>query len=226
MPKATAFAVVRKLFSFVVLAALILTLVLILKKSPAPNVVTSPAAAAVAEQKLDAADQASASGQPAEVQLDSTELNSYLAQNLQLASSPDANSTSAGPALAAAHAGAPSANAPEVAGADPQTVGEAESAVRDVKIDMNGGVVKTYVVFNFHGKDLSLELEGHLYTDGGYLRFDPLSGKLGSFPLPQSALQDAVDKMMTSPENREKLRLPSNVSNIEVDNGQIVISYK
>jgi hypothetical protein len=222
MAGATRFAIVRKIFSWFVLTVLVLTLVLILKKSPAPNVVTSPAAAAAAEQKLDAADQAAASGQPAEVQLNSTELNSYLAENLELAGS----SSVAAPASSNAQSDASAASAPAIAGADPQTVQDAESSVRDVKIGLDGDLVKTWVVFNVHGADLSLELEGHLYTEGGYLRFDPVGGKIGSFPLPHSALQDAVQKMMNSPENRDKLRLPANVSDIEVENSQVVVSYK
>ena len=217
-PTPMPFAIVRKIFSWVVLLVLILTLALILKKSPAPNVATSPAAAASAEQKLTAADQAAASGQSAQVQLDSTELNSYLAQNLQLAGSPQANAVPAAPATAG--------STPQVSGVDPQTVAQAESNVKDVKIDLDGDVVKAYVIFNVHGADLSLEISGHLYTQDGYLQFDPVDGKIGSFPLPQSALEDAVQKMMASPENRDKLRLPDNVSNIEVENGQVVVSYK
>jgi len=220
MPNATPFAMVRKVFSWFVLVVLILTLVLILKKSPAPNVATSPAAAAAAELKLQAADQASSSGQPAEVQLNSTELNSYLAQNLQLAGSSNSATSAAG------QSSRPSSATPDIAGADPQTVAEAESNVKDVKIDLSGDIVTAYVIFDVHGADLSLQISGHLYTDGGYLRFEPTDGKIGSFPLPQSALHDAVQKMMTSPENREKLRLPDNVSNIEVEDGQVVVSYK
>lgn len=225
MPNATPFAIVRRVFSWFVLVVLILSLVLILKKSPAPNVATSPAAAASAEQKLEVADQAAASGQAAQVQLNSTELNSYLAQNLELAGSsqPSAVPTSTGGQPGGS---AVASSTPEIAGADPQTVAEAESNVKDVKIDLDGDVVTAYVIFNVHGADLSLEIAGHLYTQNGYMRFDPVDGKIGSFPLPQSALEDAVQKMMSSPENREKLRLPDNVSNIEVEDGQVVVSYK
>lgn len=228
MAAATTFSIIRKIFSWFVLTVLVLTLVLILKKSPAPDVANSPAAAAAAQQKLDAADRAASSGEPAQVQLNSTELNSYLAENLQLAGSPAAGSNSANAATSPspARTAIPAAGAPSIAGADPQTVAEAKSTVKDVKIDLDGDLVKTWVVFTVHGADLSLELEGHLYTQDGYLRFDPVSGKIGSFPLPHSALQDAVQKMMESPENRDKLRLPDNVDNIEVENGQVVISYK
>jgi hypothetical protein len=32
--------------------------------------------------------------------------------------------------------------------------------------------------------------------------------------------------MMASPENREKLKLPDDISNIQIQNGQAVVSYK
>ncbi|MGA9476022.1 MAG: hypothetical protein WBV36_26380, partial [Terriglobales bacterium] len=74
--------------------------------------------------------------------------------------------------------------------------------------------------------DLSLELDGHLTADNGYMRFEPVSGKLGSLPLPQSTLNEAVEKLMASPENREKLRLPPDISDIKIVDGQAVIQYK
>jgi hypothetical protein len=53
-----------------------------------------------------------------------------------------------------------------------------------------------------------------------------VAGKLGSMPLPQSTLQAAVDKMMSSPENREKLKLPADISDIQIQDGQAVVKYK
>ena len=73
---------------------------------------------------------------------------------------------------------------------------------------------------------LSLELDGHLGTEKGYIKFEPVAGKLGSLPLPQAALDSAVEKMMESPENREKLKLPPDISDIQIQNGQAVVSYK
>jgi hypothetical protein len=223
VPGAKPFAVIRKVISWFFLIVLVTTLVLILKKSPAPNVIISPAAAESAERKLDAASRAASSGQPTQVRLDSTELNSYLAQNLELAGTSPAASAEDPARSAAAD---PVAAAPAVSGTDPQAIAQAESTVENVKVDLDGDLVRTYVIFNFHGKDMSLEIDGHLYTDAGYMKFDPVGGKFGSFPLPQSALQEAVQRMMDSPENRDKLRLPANISNIEVEDSQVVISYK
>jgi hypothetical protein len=230
-------ALFKKLYrvlSWSSLAGLVLTLGLVLRKSPAPQIPYDPSAAARMEQKFVAADQARAAGQPSQVQLDRSELNSYLAQNLVLPEQEQTGSTgtvqaAGAPAGGAAPAsrGAHRANPASALGSNEQpTLEQVQSAVKDVKVDMDGDVVKAYVVFDFHGKDMSLELDGHLRAENGYLRFVPIGGKLGSLPLPQSTLDSAVEKMMSSPENREKLRLPADVNDIQIVDGHAVISYK
>jgi hypothetical protein len=223
-----------RILSWSSLAGLVLTLGLVLRKSPAPEVNYDPAAAARVEKKFQAADQAKAAGLPSQVQLDPTELNSYLTQNLELeeqAPSGAVRSAAAagrpGATAESTPGGAPASNtATGVAGADQPTLEQVQSSVKDVKVDMYGDVVKAYVVFDFHGKDMSLELDGHLRSENGYLRFVPISGKLGSLPLPQSTLDSAVEKLMSSPENREKLKLPDDVNDIQIVDGHAVISYK
>src|SRR5256884_8648563 len=81
------------------------------------------------------------------------------------------------------------------------------SNVRDVKIQLVDDRVKAYVLFDVHGKDMTLQLEGRLSAQNGYLNFAPLSGQVGSLPIPQSTLESAVRRLMES-ENREKLKLP------------------
>jgi hypothetical protein len=71
-----------------------------------------------------------------------------------------------------------------------------------------------------------LELDGHLSSENGFVKFEPVSGRLGSLPLPQATLNAAVEKMMASPENRDKLRLPADISDIKIVDGQAVIQYK
>jgi hypothetical protein len=227
----SAFKRVYKILRWVMLACLVFIILLALHKSPPPSVATDPAAAVRVEQKFAAADQAKVDGQPAQVQLDSTELNSYLAQNLQMQGSPQgaaavpaANSSM--PVTGATPATTTPAADPNAAAQDQPSIEDVQSSVRDVKVDMDGDLIKAYVVFNLHGQDLSLELDGHLTTENGYMKFEPVAGKLGSLPLPQSVLDAAVDKLMNSPENREKLRLPDGVNDIQVQDGQAVVSYK
>jgi hypothetical protein len=211
---------------------ILLVLVLVLRKSPAPNVPYDPTAVARVQQKFADADQAKAAGQQPQVALDRTELNSYLQQNLQYEGSangatvsvpvPPANIGNASPA-----AGAPSPDpAGSVATGDQPTLEQVQSSVKDVQVDMDGDLVKAHVIFDFHGKDMSLELDGHLGAQDGYMKFEPVSGMLGSMPLPQSMLNSVVEKLMASPENREKLKLPDDISDIQIVNGQAVVSYK
>jgi len=215
-----------RVLSWLSLIGLVVMIALVMRKAPAPNVPTDPEAAARAQKKFEAADQAKAAGQPAEVALDRTELNSYLAQNLQL----EGGQAPAGGGATTAAGAAPSASssAPSSAPATDQqpTLEEVQSSVKDVKVDMDGDVVKAYVIFDFHGKDMSLELDGHLRAEGGYMKFEPIGGMLGGLPLPQSVLNSAVDRLMSSPENREKLRLPPDISDIKIVDGQAVMTYK
>jgi hypothetical protein len=221
-----------RILTWLSFVGIVLVLVLVLRKSQPPNVPNDPNAASRVQQKFADADQAKAAGQQPQVALDRTELNSYLQQNLQLeGSAPGANAPVPAPPANGANASpAGGAASPDpmagIAGSDQPTLEQVQSSVKDVKVDMDGDLVKAYVVFDFHGKDLSLELDGHLGTQDGYLKFEPVAGKLGSLPLPQSALDSAVEKLMASPEDREKLKLPADVSDIQIVNGQAVVSYK
>jgi hypothetical protein len=231
MPDLGPYKKAYRIFSWVSLVALVVVILLVLRTSPAPQVPNDPAAAARTEKKFQDADQAKAAGQPAQVALDRTELNSYLAQNLQMEGGPSSVAGVSVPTGAATTAVAGGGTVqgsarPSVAAEEQPTLDQVQSAVKDVKVDMVGDVVKAYVLFDFHGKDMTLELDGHLSSEGGFLKFEPISGMLGSLPLPQSTLNSAVEKLMASPENREKLRLPPDVSDIKIVDGQAVLTYK
>lgn len=198
----------------------LIALILLLHKATPPPVAATPEAAARAEQKVQAVQQAAAQGQPATLRMDETELNSYLASHLDL----PANQVPVSKASAAS--GDPTA---ETAGDDQSTSNEVEqmrSNVEDVKVQLIGDRVRAYVVFNVHGKDMTLQLEGKLGADNGFLNFEPVSGQIGALPIPQSTLEAAVHKMMDSPENREKLRLPSDISDLHVENGEVVAQFQ
>ncbi len=192
------------------------TLVLMFHKAPPPLVETSPQAAARAEEKLEQVEKAVASGQPATLRMDETELNSYLSSHLALAGNGSSNS-----ATAAGTQGAPGGAVPT-----PQEIEQMRSNVRDFKVQLMDDHVRAYVVFDVHGKDMTLQLEGRLSAQNGYLRFEPLSGEFGSLPIPQSALESAVRRLMDSPENRERLKLPPEISDLRIQNGEVVASYK
>jgi hypothetical protein len=230
IPWRTIFRVVR----WSTYAAGAITLVLVLHKAPAPIVETNPQAAARVEQKFEQVEQAVSNGQPATMRMDQTELNSYLVSHLDIASNPNATGAAPVPARSAAASGAPTATpasgaaldlaAP--AGTSAEQIEQVRSSVKDVKVELIDDRVRAYVVFDFHGKDMTLQLEGKLGAEDGYLHFEPVAGQIGSLPIPQSTLEAAVRRMMESPENREKLKLPNDMSGLKIENGEIVTTYK
>jgi hypothetical protein len=218
-PWRMAFRIVR--WSMYVVAAV--SLMMVFHAVPPPVIATSPQAAARVDQKIDAVEQAVASGQSATLRLDQTELNSYLAAHLDISPSAlpsSAPSTTPAPGVDGATSGIPTPT-----GTTAEQVEQVRSSVRDVKVELIDDRVRAYVVFDFHGKDMTLQLEGKLGASNGYLHFAPISGQLGSFPIPQSTLETAVQKMMDSPQNREKLKLPAEISGLKIENGEIVATY-
>jgi len=207
-PQTSAWRWAFRIFRWSTYLLTLITLALVLHKAPPPPVESSPQAAQRAEEKFTAVEQEVSHGQPATLRLDETELNSYLAAHLDLV--PTANTASPG--------------GPEASSG--KDVEQMRSSVRDVKLQMTEDRVKAYVVFDVHGKDMTLELEGRLGATGGYLRFEPVSGQIGSLPIPQSTVQSAIQKLMDSPENHEKLRLPAEIADLRIENGELVATYR
>jgi hypothetical protein len=210
-------------------ASALVVLLLVLRKSPPPMVETNPQAAARVEEKFEQVQQAVSAGQPATVRMDQTELNSYLISHLDIASNAAANEAAARSTPSATSGPATEGGAaalPTPSGTTAEQVEQVKSAVKDVKVELIDDRARAYVVFDFHGKDMTLQLEGKLGADNGYLQFVPVSGQIGSLPIPQSTLETAVRRLMESPENREKLKLPDGMSSLKIENGEVVASYK
>jgi hypothetical protein len=194
--------------NWLTMAALVWVVVMIMRPARAPVIHADPQAAVRAETKVRESQEAASAGQPTPLRFDEAELNAFLASNLGLASSGAAGATT---------------GEPSPGGGEP-SVEEVRSTVKDVKVTMQDDRVQAYVLFDFHGKDLTLVLEGRLGAKDGYLHFEPTRGKLGSLPIPQSTLESAVARMFDSPENRDKLKLPDGVGDIRIENGELVVT--
>ena len=163
-------------------ASALVVLLLVLRKAPPPMVETNPQAAARVEEKFEQVQHAVSAGQPATVRMDQTELNSYLISHLDIAPNATANAAAAsntpsatsGPAT---EGGAAALSAPN--GTTAEQIEQVKSAVKDVKVELIDDRARAYVVFDFHGKDMTLQLEGKLGADNGYLQFAPVSGQIG-----------------------------------------------
>src|SRR5271154_819959 len=218
--KLSKLVLIFRIVRWTVYACALVLLILLLHKPAPPTVSTTPEAAARAEQKFQDVQQAVAQGQPATLHMSETELNSYLASHLVL---PAANAPSGTPNATPSEPGAGAANGDQPTMDD---VEQMRSNVKDVKVQLVDDHVRAYVVFDVHGKDMTLQLVGKLGADNGFLKFEPVSGQIGALPIPQATLEAAVRKMMESPENREKLKLPSDISDLKIENGEVVAQYQ
>lgn len=211
-PKPAFLGLLRRLyriFRWVALAGTLLALILILRTSPPPRVAIPAEAAESARTKVQEFQAATQDGRESTLQMDKAELNGWLSANLALQSSKPPSDPPKDPPAAG----------------DP-TVEEVRSNVKDVKIDLLQDSLRAYVLFDFHGKELSLQLDGKLLAQDGYLRLLPTSGMLGSLPLLKSTLESATGRLFDSPENREKFRLPPHIRDVRIERGQLMVTSK
>jgi hypothetical protein len=197
------------------LTSLALVAVLVLYRGTPPEIEITASATERAQLKVRDFRDDMRRGRDSTLQLDRSELNGWLDTNLALGRElPPTSAPRPAPSSAAA-------------AAEPEpTLAEVRSSIRDVRIDLFEDRLRAWVAFELYGKLLSLELEGKVYAEGGYLRFDATSGRLGSLPLLESTLQKASRRLFDSPENREKLRLPPEISEVRVEHGTLVISTR
>ncbi len=214
-----------RIFRWVVLASLILIIILILRPSPPPQIASDPGALHRAETKLQEFQKSVQQGQAGILTMDEPELNAWLGANLALKRPRSAGATWP------AQAGEDAISLAKKALAGPQTdpnaaVESTRSSVRDVRIELLEDSLRVYVVFDLHGRDLSLELEGRLVVRDGYLRLQPTGGRLGSLPLFAGMLESATYRLFDSPENKEKFHLSPQIRDMRIEHGELVVSSK
>jgi hypothetical protein len=100
------------------------------------------------------------------------------------------------------------------------------AVVRDMKLNLAADRMRLYVLAHLRGRDISLVLEGQLRTANGYLDFQPISGKIGSLPIPKASLKRAIEQALATPANQEFLHLPRNLRDLRIQNGKLVLVFK
>src|SRR5437879_2672909 len=89
-PKTSPLRQVFRIVRWTTYIAATITLAMVFHAAPPPVIGTNPQAAAHMEQKIEAVEEAVASGQSATLRLDQSELNSYLASHLDISPAPSA----------------------------------------------------------------------------------------------------------------------------------------
>jgi hypothetical protein len=215
-----------RIISVATLVASVLAIFLVLKKPQPVAPAQSPAAAAAnvqsMENKLEQLEQPKQPGQaPAQVHFSSDEITAVLAQ--AAAALPANIPTSA--AMGAASSPQATPGLPTTVPSSPDAaIGEGEPEVKDYKVNFDGDVARGQFVTQIGGKDVYVTLAGHLGSKDGYATFDPTEFKVGDLNVPVSLVSGALQKKLT--EQRDRLKLPDDVGNIKVENGQLVATQK
>lgn len=214
-----------RIISVATLAASVIAIFLVLKKPQPVAPAQSPAAAAAnvqsLENKLEQLEQPKEPGQaPAQVHFSSDEITAALAQ---AAAALPASAATGGSTQVSAPQSSP--DLPTTVPSSPDAaIGEGEPEVKDYKVNFDGDVARGQFVTQIGGKDVYVTLAGHLGSKDGYAIFDPTEFKVGDLNIPVSMVSGALQKKLT--EQRDRLKLPDDVGNIRVENGQLVATQK
>jgi hypothetical protein len=216
-----------RIISVATLVTSVAALFLVLKK-PAPVAPPqSPAAAAAnvesVEKKLEQLEQPKEPGEaPAQVRFNSDEITAALAQ--AAAALPRNIPASAAMAASGSTSQADPGLPTSVPASPDSVIGEGEPQVKDYKVNFDGDVARGQFVTQIGGKDVYVTLAGHLGSKDGYATFDPTEFKVGDLSIPVSMVSGALQQKLS--EQRDRLKLPDDVGDIKVENGQLVATQK
>ena len=209
----------QRIISFATLAISILTLVLVLKR-PAPVAPAAAPAAAKAnaqsfQEKVNRLEQPRVAGEgESEVRINAGELSAALAQAAGVL--PATTAAPANSSTSAFSSPSPAGPATEFPGAVPN--------IKDYQVSMDGDIVRGQFLTQIAGKDVYLTLAGHLGAKDGYATFDATEVKVGDLSVPASLVNEVLQKKLA--EQRDQLKLPNNVKDLKVENGELVFVEK
>ena len=89
---------------------------------------------------------------------------------------------------------------------------------------MDGDQVHGQFLTEIGGKDVWITISGHIGEKDGFATFDPTEFKVGDLNVPVSLVNPALQKKLA--EQRDRLKLPDNVGNMKVENGELVMQGK
>jgi hypothetical protein len=96
--------------------------------------------------------------------------------------------------------------------------------IKDYQVSMEGDLVRGQFLTQIAGKDVYVTLAGHLGAKDGYATFDATEVKVGDLAVPASLVSEILQKKLA--EQRDQLKLPDNVKDLKVENGELVFVEK
>ncbi len=213
-----------RIISIATLVASLVAIVLVLKK-PAP-VAQPQAPAAIAEhaqsfdQKMAEFQQAAQQSQPSNAQQPVTSAPAPSAAPDSSSPKPEVhiNSDEVSAVLAQTLGAGASGLAPN------SNVGSGAPVIKDQQVSLDGDLVHGQFLTEIGGKDVWITISGHIGERDGYATFDPTEFKVGDLNVPVSLVNPTLQKKLA--EQRDRLKLPDNVGNMKVENGELVMQGK
>jgi hypothetical protein len=209
-----------RIFFWMALVSLIVVLFLILRPSTPLQIAVNPEATKHAEAKIEKFQSAIGQGNEYRLEMNESELNGWLIENLGLKQPASMKSVS-----------------PRTSGSledvekiaigsqsfSPEDLEQLQSSVHDVKIELLDEALRVYALLDIHGVGLWLELEGKPVVRNGYIRLEPSAGKLGSLPMMGGTLKSITNHLFDSPQNKEKFKLPPDIKAVRIEQGQLIV---
>ena len=208
---------VRRIVGAVILIALVGVLLLMFRK-PAP--VNAPMSARDVATNAESFQQKISTLAPPQTSDDPSAVSQAVAEEVRLtvdevqAALTEAND----PAMAAAAKAALSGST-QLSSGEQVTL---QSAAPSVTFEND--VVKGQFQAEVAGQKVYVTVAGHLGARDGYATFDPTEFKIGDLTVPVSMVNSSLQKKMD--EQRDRLKLPDFISDIAVQNGELVIKRK
>jgi hypothetical protein len=199
------------------------SIVLILQPSPPPKVIITPEVTRSAEAKIEKFYSSIQQGGDYQLEMNQSEVNAWLYESLASRTPDDSMAAESQTAEPSTETARPSF---EDAPANRDILELSESSLRDVKMELLDDSVRIYALFSIHGMDFSLELEGKPVIDDGYITLEPSGGKAGSLPLTAGTLKTIINHIFNSQQNKENFRLSSDIRDIRIERGHVIITSR
>ena len=104
--------------------------------------------------------------------------------------------------------------------------GQSPSDVQAWRFSLANDTAVAQTGYSVAGKEVELTIAGKIGISDGYFTFTPTEGRIGSMPMPLSVLKSQLKSKLLTPENRDKLKLPDYISDLRIEDGQLIIAVK
>ena len=209
-----------RIISIATLAALVVAIVLLLKRTaPVSQTPQAPPAAQAQPVNAQSSNQKADQPEPAARQVPQTQPSPASGGYSAAYAAPQPSRNSPAPQSAKAdprvNSDAVSAVLNKVLGASAtgltpdSNVGDGAPNIKDQKVTYDGDMVHGEFLTEIGGKDVWIKISGHMGQKDGYATFDPTEFKVGDMEVPVSLVNPALQQKLAEERDRLKLTDPA-----------------